>query len=346
MLRGESQARARAPPQQRLFDAAPLPPVAAAVAAAALAAARLLLCVPGIHKRRHCFLTSNSQKSKLVGAATSETKSDNNNSNCSSGKTSTRQEPEPKQQRQQQQQHQHLHQHQQKQQQNNLNSIPRKLPEASKQIAAHKHSVRSKLTQNSNHFQTQPPNNNTMDIYDQFDGYIEYISIEDLQLARNSCSLCGCNWQQEHVSLDCPECDGYSLSRPCPECNGKCKTVWKRNISATHDRHRAVWLGQCPLASGQSGKSIAQRDCPSAIWFGCCPLDAESHAGSKAASQTLEVPNTNHLRHHYRSHHTDQRLLPSKSSVPDFSALSTCVGPQTKLAQACRTTVCDSTRCA
>jgi len=78
------------------------------------------------------------------------------------------------------------------------------------------------------------------------------LTIEELKSTRNSCWLCGCNWQQDHVSLDCPECDGYALSRPCPNCDGKCKQVWQRNISATHDKHRALWTGHCGLESKSS----------------------------------------------------------------------------------------------
>lgn len=72
-----------------------------------------------------------------------------------------------------------------------------------------------------------------------------YLTIEELRSERNSCWLCGCNWQQDHVSLDCPECDGYALSRPCPQCEGECKQVWRREINSTHDRHRASWVGYC-----------------------------------------------------------------------------------------------------
>lgn len=72
-----------------------------------------------------------------------------------------------------------------------------------------------------------------------------YLTIEELRSARNSCWLCGCNWQQDHVSLDCPECDGYAMSRPCPSCDGECKQIWERNITGTHDRHKASWVGQC-----------------------------------------------------------------------------------------------------
>lgn len=41
---------------------------------------------------------------------------------------------------------------------------------------------------------------------------------------------CGVNWEQDHVSLDCLECGGYSLERPCPICIGHCRNVWKRDL--------------------------------------------------------------------------------------------------------------------
>lgn len=75
-----------------------------------------------------------------------------------------------------------------------------------------------------------------------------YLTLEELKMAHSSCWLCGCNWQQDHVSLDCQECGGYALTRPCPKCDGKCKQQWERNITLTHDHHRASWIGQCQLS--------------------------------------------------------------------------------------------------
>lgn len=72
------------------------------------------------------------------------------------------------------------------------------------------------------------------------------------------CWLCGCNWQQDHISLDCCECGGYALTRPCPKCDGACKQVWERNIKATHDHHRALWRGNCALANCNNGKVLEQ----------------------------------------------------------------------------------------
>lgn len=42
---------------------------------------------------------------------------------------------------------------------------------------------------------------------------------------------CGVSWSEEHVSLDCSECGGYSLQRPCPLCDGRCRTSWKRDLT-------------------------------------------------------------------------------------------------------------------
>lgn len=42
---------------------------------------------------------------------------------------------------------------------------------------------------------------------------------------------CGVSWHEDHVSLDCRECGGYSLERPCPLCDGRCSNVWKRDLT-------------------------------------------------------------------------------------------------------------------
>lgn len=54
---------------------------------------------------------------------------------------------------------------------------------------------------------------------------------------RLSCFLrrCGVSWSEEHVSLDCSECGGYSLQRPCPLCDGRCHTAWKRDLTMVND---------------------------------------------------------------------------------------------------------------
>lgn len=86
-----------------------------------------------------------------------------------------------------------------------------------------------------------------------------YLTIEDIKSTRNSCWLCGCNWLEDHVSLDCPECDGYALNRPCPNCDGKCQQTWTRNISATHDKHKALWIGQCKFQQNNNNSNNKQQ---------------------------------------------------------------------------------------
>lgn len=57
------------------------------------------------------------------------------------------------------------------------------------------------------------------------------ISIEELRAQMVSCFTCGVTWTDDHVSLDCGECGGYSLERPCPLCDGKCGVLWKRDFT-------------------------------------------------------------------------------------------------------------------
>lgn len=57
------------------------------------------------------------------------------------------------------------------------------------------------------------------------------ISIEELRAQMVSCFSCGVTWTDDHVSLDCKECGGYSLERPCPLCDGKCGVTWKRDFT-------------------------------------------------------------------------------------------------------------------
>ncbi|CAD6998435.1 unnamed protein product [Ceratitis capitata] len=42
------------------------------------------------------------------------------------------------------------------------------------------------------------------------------LTIEELRQHMGSCFTCGVSWTDDHVSLDCSECGGYSLERPCP----------------------------------------------------------------------------------------------------------------------------------
>ncbi|XP_014210686.1 protein pinocchio [Copidosoma floridanum] len=76
------------------------------------------------------------------------------------------------------------------------------------------------------------------------------MTIEELRAQLNSCFSCGVSWSEEHVSLDCSECGGYSLQRPCPLCDGRCHTVWKRDITMSHASGKARWIGECGLSCG------------------------------------------------------------------------------------------------
>lgn len=129
-----------------------------------------------------------------------------------------------------------------------------------------------------------------------------YLTIEELKSARTSCWLCGCNWQQDHVSLDCPECGGYALSRPCPSCDGQCKQMWTRNINGTHDRHKASWVGECTIAGSTTTTTttISDKQKPhkqQQISIGCYhQVDAgDNHVGeSEIMSRTTNSNNKLH----------------------------------------------------
>lgn len=74
------------------------------------------------------------------------------------------------------------------------------------------------------------------------------MTLEDLRSQFNSCYTCGVSWSDNHVSLDCGECGGYSLERPCPLCDGKCRMAWRRDISMSHSVGKAHWEGECALS--------------------------------------------------------------------------------------------------
>lgn len=77
------------------------------------------------------------------------------------------------------------------------------------------------------------------------------MTLEDLRSQFNSCYTCGVSWSDNHVSLDCRECGGYSLKRPCPLCDGKCHSSWRRDISMSHSVGKAHWEGECSLSSDE-----------------------------------------------------------------------------------------------
>ncbi|XP_076325859.1 uncharacterized protein LOC143233474 [Tachypleus tridentatus] len=77
------------------------------------------------------------------------------------------------------------------------------------------------------------------------------LTIEGLRCHYSCCFSCGVNWADSHVSLDCFECGGYAMQRPCLVCDGKCKSVWSRNVTASHDSRQAKWEGRCYRSSGK-----------------------------------------------------------------------------------------------
>ncbi|XP_068140386.1 protein pinocchio isoform X1 [Drosophila tropicalis] len=71
------------------------------------------------------------------------------------------------------------------------------------------------------------------------------LTIEELRQHMGSCFTCGVSWTDDHVSLDCSECGGYSLERSCPLCDGQCGVQWKRDFAMSHACSQARWLGVC-----------------------------------------------------------------------------------------------------
>ncbi|KAL1465874.1 hypothetical protein WDU94_005400 [Cyamophila willieti] len=84
------------------------------------------------------------------------------------------------------------------------------------------------------------------------------LSIEELRVHLNSCFTCGVSWYEDHVSLDCGECGGYSLERPCPMCDGRCQAQWKRDLTLTHTTGKAKWSGQCGFRSSKPSDGTSE----------------------------------------------------------------------------------------
>ena len=133
-----------------------------------------------------------------------------------------------------------------------------------------------------------------------------YLTIEELKSTRVSCWLCGCNWQEDHVSLDCPECDGYALTRPCPDCGGKCKQIWTRNISTTHDRHRASWVGKCSIKTAAIAKETTPPTTTTTAQNG---TSTQHNTTTTLASAQQQHPTVD-----YKRQPTKQVLVPPSSS--------------------------------
>lgn len=82
------------------------------------------------------------------------------------------------------------------------------------------------------------------------------LTIEGLRSHFNSCFSCGVSWYEDHVSLDCSECGGYAMQRPCLKCDGQCDSIWRRDLAASHDTHKAQWEGECKLNSNDKQKVL------------------------------------------------------------------------------------------
>ncbi|XP_015108524.1 protein pinocchio [Diachasma alloeum] len=102
----------------------------------------------------------------------------------------------------------------------------------------------------SHHSLTGSVDDGLQDSHRQYQDTI--LTIEELRAQLNSCFTCGVSWSEEHVSLDCSECGGYSLQRPCPLCDGRCHASWKRNLTMSHASGKARWIGECGLSCGPS----------------------------------------------------------------------------------------------
>jgi len=90
------------------------------------------------------------------------------------------------------------------------------------------------------------------------------LTIEELRAQMGSCFSCGVSWTDDHVSLDCSECGGYSIERPCPLCDGKCGVQWKRDFTMSHACSKARWLGVCPSYPESSLNATTLLTAPSA----------------------------------------------------------------------------------
>ncbi|XP_015918409.1 protein pinocchio [Parasteatoda tepidariorum] len=84
----------------------------------------------------------------------------------------------------------------------------------------------------------------------------DMLTLEGLRRTYNSCSKCGVSWYDDHVSLDCTECGGYSMTRPCPTCNGECGNKWRRDVKSSRVKKQAQWHGTCNLSSSWKATSL------------------------------------------------------------------------------------------
>ncbi|XP_013107650.1 protein pinocchio isoform X2 [Stomoxys calcitrans] len=112
------------------------------------------------------------------------------------------------------------------------------------------------------------------------------LTIEELRQHMGSCFTCGVSWTDDHVSLDCSECGGYSVERPCPLCDGLCGVQWKRDFTMSHACGKARWLGVCPTYPEAAMHFNAPTSATATITNACNP-NAASCAAAAATQMRL-----------------------------------------------------------
>ncbi|XP_005181677.2 protein pinocchio isoform X1 [Musca domestica] len=112
------------------------------------------------------------------------------------------------------------------------------------------------------------------------------LTIEELRQHMGSCFTCGVSWTDDHVSLDCSECGGYSVERPCPLCDGQCGVQWKRDFTMSHACGKARWLGVCPTYPEAAAHFNATTSATTTITNACNP-SAASCAAAAATQMRL-----------------------------------------------------------
>ncbi|ALC38583.1 Pino [Drosophila busckii] len=100
------------------------------------------------------------------------------------------------------------------------------------------------------------------------------LTIEELRQHMGSCFTCGVSWTDDHVSLDCSECGGYSLERPCPLCDGQCGVQWKRDFAMSHACSKARWVGVCISYPEAMQQQQQQQQLPVATATSCAAAAA------------------------------------------------------------------------
>nr|CAD7260248.1 unnamed protein product [Timema shepardi] len=130
------------------------------------------------------------------------------------------------------------------------------------------------------------------ELHHYFNSSDAVLSIEELRLQLNSCFTCGVSWHDEHVSLDCRECGGYSLERPCPLCDGRCNSVWKRDLTMLAD---ALVVLSSTAEDKEIEVRISSHATGKARWEGECALRCKPAADSKFGFKSISAEEESRL---------------------------------------------------